>query len=63
MLQLVSTGRSYRPIPLWHRIEYQFGQELGAVVNELAKNPNADLDSTVTRAMNSITERLNLTLE
>jgi ABC-type glycerol-3-phosphate transport system substrate-binding protein len=63
MLQLVSTGRSYRPIPLWHRIEYQFGQELGAVVNELANNPKADLDSTVTRAMNSITERLNLTLE
>jgi multiple sugar transport system substrate-binding protein len=62
MLQLVSTGRSYRPIPLWHRIEYQFGEELGAVVKELAKNPKADLDSTVTRAMNSITERLNLTL-
>jgi ABC-type glycerol-3-phosphate transport system substrate-binding protein len=62
MLQLVSTGRSYRPIPLWHRIEYQFGEELGAVVKELAKNPKADLDSTLTRAMNSITERLNLTL-
>jgi len=62
MLQLVSTGRSYRPIPLWHRIEYQFGEELGAVAKELAKNPKADLDSAVTNAMNSITERLNLTL-
>ena len=62
MLQLVSTGRSYRPIPLWHRIEHQFGMELGAVANELMKDPNADLDSKVTNALNSIADRLNLTL-
>ncbi len=62
MLQLVATGRSYRPIPLWHRIEYQFGEELERVANELMKDPKADLDSTVTRVMNSLTERLNLTL-
>jgi len=62
MLQLISTGRSYRPIALWHRIEHQFGVELGAVAKELMQNPNADLDSTVTRAMNSLAERLNLTL-
>ncbi|MEP7133771.1 MAG: extracellular solute-binding protein [Chloroflexota bacterium] len=62
MLQLISTGRSYRPIALWHRIEHQFGVELGAVAKELMQNPNADLDSTVTRAMDSLAERLNLTL-
>jgi ABC-type glycerol-3-phosphate transport system substrate-binding protein len=62
MLQLISTGRSYRPIPLWHRIEHQFGMELGAVAKELMRDPNADLESTVTRTMNSIADRLNLTL-
>jgi multiple sugar transport system substrate-binding protein len=62
MLQLISTGRSYRPIALWHRIEHQFGVELGAAAKELMHNPNADLDATVTQAMNSLAERLNLTL-
>ena len=62
MLQLISTGRSYRPIALWHRIEHQFGVELGAAAKELMQNPNADLDTTVTRTMNSLAERLNLTL-
>jgi hypothetical protein len=62
MLQLVSTGRSYRPIPLWHRIEHQFGMELGAAANQLMQNPDADLDTTVTRAMNLVAERLNLTI-
>ena len=62
MLQLISTGRSYRTIALWHRIEHQFGVELGAAVKQLLKDPDADLDTTVTQAMNSLAERLNLTL-
>jgi ABC-type glycerol-3-phosphate transport system substrate-binding protein len=59
MLQLISTGRSYRPIALWHRIEHQIGIELGVIARELLQNPNADLDSLVTRNMNSLAERLN----
>jgi multiple sugar transport system substrate-binding protein len=62
MLQLISTGRSYRTIALWHRIEHQFGAELGEAVNKLLKDPNADLDAVVTQTMNSLSERLNLTL-
>ena len=62
MLQLISTGRSYRTIALWHRIEHQFGVELGAAANQLLKDPNADLDTIVTQTMNSLAERLNLTL-
>ena len=62
MLQLISTGRSYRPIALWHRIEYQIGLELGGIVKEIMQNPNIDLDSAITRAMNSLANRLNLTL-
>lgn len=62
MLQLISTGRSYRPIALWHRIEHQFGSELGAAVKKLMKDPSLDLDSTITEAMDSLAYRLNLTL-
>jgi len=62
MLQLISTGRSYRPIALWHRIEYQFGVELGALAKELMQNPSLDLDEAVTNAMDSLAGRLNLTL-
>lgn len=62
MLQLISTGRSYRPIALWHRIEHQFGVELGEAANMLLKDPDADLDAIVTQTMNSLADRLNLTL-
>jgi len=63
MLQLISTGRSYRAIALWHRIEYQIGIELGNIAHELAQNNSTDLEALVTRSMNSLAERLNLTLE
>jgi multiple sugar transport system substrate-binding protein len=62
MLQLISTGRSYRPIALWHRIEHQFGVELGAVAKQLMKDKSLDLDATVEEAMDSLAHRLNLTL-
>jgi ABC-type glycerol-3-phosphate transport system substrate-binding protein len=62
MLQLISTGRSYRPIALWHRIEYQFGAELGNVIKMLMNDPDLDLDKTVEEAMDSLAYRLNLTL-
>ena len=62
MLQLISTGRSYRPIALWHRIEYQFGAELGQVIKKLMNDPNLDLNSTIEEAMESLSYRLNLTL-
>jgi multiple sugar transport system substrate-binding protein len=62
MLQLIAAGRSYRPIALWHRIEYQIGVELGGLVKEIMQDPNTDLDSAVTRAMDSLANRLNLTL-
>lgn len=62
MLQLISTGRSYRTIALWHRIEYQIGLELGGLVQQIMEDPEVDLDSAITRAMNSLANRLNLTL-
>ena len=62
MLQLISTGRSYRPIALWHRIEYQLGMELGAVAKQILVDPSIDSDEAVTNAMDSLAGRLNLTL-
>lgn len=62
MLQLISTGRSYRPIPLWHRIEYQFGAELGSVIKMLRQDRSVELESTLQEAMDSLAHRLNLTL-
>ena len=62
MLQLISTGRSYRPIALWHRIEHQFGAELGMVAKQLMKDHSLDLDSALRDAMDSLAYRLNLTL-
>lgn len=62
ILQLVATGRSYRPIALWHRIEYQLGMELGAIATELNQNPDADVDTLLTETIASLADRLNLTL-
>ena len=62
MLQLVSMGRSYRAIALWHRIEYQLGIELGEVVKKVIKDHSVDVDATLREAMDSLAHRLNLTL-
>jgi hypothetical protein len=62
MLQLISMGRSYRAIALWHRIEYQLGIELGEVAKKLIKDHSLDVDTTLHEAMDSLAHRLNLTL-
>lgn len=62
MLQLISTGRSYRAIALWHRIEHQFGAELGLVARKVMNDRSLDLEATLRDAMGSLAYRLNLTL-
>jgi multiple sugar transport system substrate-binding protein len=62
MIQLVSSSRAYRTIPLWRRIENQFGQELSVVAKALFENQDTDLDSLLAETMSSLTHRLNLTL-
>ena len=62
MIQLVSSARTYRSIPLWRRIENQFGQELSLIARELFENPDADLDLLLKEMMGQLTHRLNLTL-
>jgi ABC-type glycerol-3-phosphate transport system substrate-binding protein len=63
MIQLVSSARTYRSIPLWRRIENQFGQELSAMASAVLKNKNPDLDRLLSEAMGTLSQRLNLTLE
>jgi hypothetical protein len=62
MIQLVTSARTYRSIPLWRRIENQFGQELSLVAKELFENKDVDLDILLREAMGRLTHRLNLTL-
>ncbi|MGZ9235506.1 MAG: extracellular solute-binding protein [Anaerolineales bacterium] len=63
MIQLVSSSRTYRTIPLWRRIENQLGQELSLVARTVLENKEADLDQLLAENMGSLAQRLNLTLE
>jgi len=62
MVQLVSSARTYRSIPLWRRIENQFGQELSLVSKTLFENKDVNLDALLRESMGQLTHRLNLTL-
>jgi multiple sugar transport system substrate-binding protein len=62
VIQLVSSARTYRSIPLWRRIENQFGQELGAVATAVFEDKDADLDRLLSETMGLLSRRLNLTL-
>jgi hypothetical protein len=63
MLQLVSSSRTYRSIPLWRRIENQFGQELNTIAKTIVEDRDADLDIILAEVMGTLSHRLNLTLE
>jgi hypothetical protein len=63
MMQLVSSSRTYRTIPLWRRIENQLGQELSVVARTVLENKETDLDHVLGETMSLLTQRLNLTLE
>ena len=63
MVQLVSSSRTYRSIPLWRRIENQFGQELSLLAKAVLENKDRDVDALLKKSMSSLTHRLNLTLE
>lgn len=62
MIQLVTSARTYRSIPLWRRIENQFGQELSVIAKTLFEDSDTDLDALLKKSMEQLTHRLNLTL-
>jgi ABC-type glycerol-3-phosphate transport system substrate-binding protein len=59
--QLGESGRPYRSIPLWHRLEYQLGMELGSIATECFENQQADVTALVRENIGRLAERLNLT--
>jgi ABC-type glycerol-3-phosphate transport system substrate-binding protein len=62
MIQLVTSSRAYRTIPLWRRIENQFGQELSVIAKKIFEDKDTDLDALLAETMGQLTHRLNLTL-
>ena len=62
MIQLVTSARTYRSIPLWRRIENQLGQELSVIAKTLFEDNDTDLDALLKKSMEQLTYRLNLTL-
>jgi ABC-type glycerol-3-phosphate transport system substrate-binding protein len=62
MIQLVTSARTYRSIPLWRRIENQLGQELSAVARTMFEKKDVDPDTLLRETMGRLTHRLNLTL-
>jgi len=60
--QAVKTGRPYKTVPLWRRIEYQLGQELVQIRTEVWANPNADIDEILHGHIDSLARRMSLML-
>ena len=54
MIQLVTSSRAYRTIPLWRRIENQFGQELSVIAKKIIEDPEADLDTLLSEIMGQL---------
>lgn len=58
----LSTGRSFRGIPLWGIVEDRLTWELNQVSLALMNNPKADIDALLQQHMVPLAERLALTL-
>jgi multiple sugar transport system substrate-binding protein len=60
--QAVKTGRPYRAVPLWRRIEYQLGQELVLIREEVMGDPQANIEEILHRHLDPLARRMDLTL-
>ncbi len=56
----IEHGRTYRATSLWHRIEYQVGQELGAIITYAHQNPQSDCTAMINERITAVAQRLNL---
>lgn len=61
--QLTEHGRAYPTISLWHRIEYQIGQTLSAIIEEAQQSPKVEAEDILRRHLPPLTERLNRILQ
>lgn len=62
VMQAVQHGRDYLNVPLWHRIEFQIAQTLGALLQEAHENRSLGSRTLIEKHILPLTERLNLTL-
>jgi len=60
--QAVKSGRPYHSVPLWRRIEYQLGQELVAILNEVLASPAGEVEAILHHHLDPLARRLELTL-
>jgi len=62
LTQSSESGRTYRPVALWHRLEYQIAQELNLCLQEARQDMTKELDEILHAHLDPLAERLNLTL-
>lgn len=61
--QLAEHGRAYPTIPLWHRMEYQIGKTLSAILEEAQQFPRLAAEDILHRHLPPLTDRLNRILQ
>jgi multiple sugar transport system substrate-binding protein len=60
--RIETSGRGYRPLSLWHRVEIQLAEFLNPFVNEVLANPDADIAKEFNARLAQLAKRLNLAL-
>ncbi|OGO72057.1 MAG: hypothetical protein A2Z49_09355 [Chloroflexi bacterium RBG_19FT_COMBO_56_12] len=56
------TGRHYPPAAIWRRIEFQLANALNEILAEAQRDPSADLKLLISKHLDPLAQRLNLTL-
>jgi multiple sugar transport system substrate-binding protein len=62
MVEALTTGRAYPPIARWGLIEERLSAALIRIWEDIFSNPGQDLDGVITRQLESLVQRLELTL-
>lgn len=63
VMESATRGRSYNNVSHWRRIESQLSLELGAVVQHVRENPDADAATILRARLEPLVRRLNIVLE
>ena len=63
VMESATRGRSYNNVSHWRRIESQLALELGAVVQYIRENPDADAATVLRSRLEPLVRRLNIVLE
>jgi ABC-type glycerol-3-phosphate transport system substrate-binding protein len=61
--QVIHAGRAHPSVRLWARVEYQLGESLDQVVQQILINPSVDLNDILPGVLNGTSWRLDLILK